>query len=491
MDVAEWAADFSYQYKVRTNMPVSTKVRLLAKSPRPGKLITLQDHSIDTARVGDLIFNLRTRVGRNYCKAFGFNDYETTLFSLNLKVACLLHDIGKANEGFMRAVSGERYSQVIRHEHLSAMILYLPVIREWLEQNPDIKFEPVLSAVLSHHLKAERTSIGLEPLDCRRSNCNLFLQDNQVVRILAEVSRIAGLGPAPDLPNGSFGKDIEPWKTAIGRIKSDGRAFRRSLANKSPEMQLLCKLVAAIKSALIVSDSVASGLVRAGLSIEDWIYKNIHVERLTASALQENVIQPRIDSISRRQKAAFTVHEFQRAVAELGPKCLLLAGCGTGKTLAGYLWAKKQLEEGDYGRVIFLYPTRGTATEGFNDYTAWAPEDQALLMHGSARYALEALYENPSEAAEGKNFLSSDEESRVKLYSLSNYGRRFYSATIDQFLSFLQHNYSGLCMTPILTDSVLVIDEIHSFDRALFNTLLEFINRLRIPVLCMTVLFAE
>ena len=41
------------------------------------------------------------------------------------------------------------------------------------------------------------------------------------------------------------------------------------------------------------------------------------------------------------------------------------AGCGTGKTVAAYLWAAANHPT---RRLYFCYPTTGTATEGFKDY---------------------------------------------------------------------------------------------------------------------------
>jgi CRISPR-associated endonuclease/helicase Cas3 len=140
------------------------------------------------------------------------------------------------------------------------------------------------------------------------------------------------------------------------------------------------------------------------------------------------------------------------------------------------------LDYGEYGRVLFLYPTRGTATEGFKDYIGWAPADEAMLLHSTSRYALEAMLENPPASARDKDYRLAGE----RLFSLSNYPRRFFSATVDQFLSFLQHSYGGVCMSTVLADSVVVIDEVHSFDRQLFNTLLAYLKYLDVPTLCMT-----
>ena len=65
---------------------------------------------------------------------------------------------------------------------------------------------------------------------------------------------------------------------------------------------------------------------------------------------------------------------FQQLVASC--KCLVVvvrAGCGSGKTLAAYLWADSNYPT---RRLYFCYPTTGTATEGFRDYLH-VPEAEA------------------------------------------------------------------------------------------------------------------
>jgi len=66
-------------------------------------------------------------------------------------------------------------------------------------------------------------------------------------------------------------------------------------------------------------------------------------------------------------------------------------------------------------RVLFLYPTRGTATEGFRDYVSWAPAEEAALAHGTAAYDLEEMFENPADSHAEKDFTSED-----RLYALGS-----------------------------------------------------------------------
>ncbi|MBA4184440.1 MAG: CRISPR-associated helicase Cas3', partial [Acidobacteria bacterium] len=84
-------------------------------------------------------------------------------------------------------------------------------------------------------------------------------------------------------------------------------------------------------------------------------------------------------------------------------------------------------------------------------------------------------------ATTGKNY-----ETQERLFALGFWGKRYFSATVDQFLSFLEHSYSSLCLLPVLADSAVIIDEVHSFDQQMFKNLVAFLEHFDLPVLCMT-----
>jgi CRISPR-associated endonuclease/helicase Cas3 len=50
----------------------------------------------------------------------------------------------------------------------------------------------------------------------------------------------------------------------------------------------------------------------------------------------------------------------------------------------------------------------------------------------------------------------------------------------------MEHSYQSLCLLPVLADSAVIIDEVHSFDRSMFDTLISFLKNFNVPVLCMT-----
>ncbi len=454
---------------------------LPAKSARPGQEpLSLRQHSFDTEQAAHALFRLDGRLGRNWCKFFEVAPgAPSEQFLLNLRVAALLHDLGKANEDFVAAVTRTAKAgqpQSLRHEHISALVLQLPAVQAWLRAAPVLDLPIITAAVLSHHTRAAPTGEWKWCQTRARTTLPLYLQHPEVVAMLERIQVLAGLGPAPALP-------VEPWSGGQPWLAAylSGLQVAKDLQRKCDRGRR--SLLLAVKAGVIVADAVSSGLVREGHSIEQWIGDVVHAEALSPDRLQEAVLAPREGALARQLGKPFRYQQFQAGAANLGPRALLLAGCGSGKTLAAWRWAQAQLHERDLAHVVFLYPTKGTATEGFRDYVAWAPETEAALVHGSAKFELEAIRANPRESEHDKNFA---DETNARLFALALWSRRYFSATVDQFLAFLEHRYESLCLLPVLANSAVVIDEVHSFDRHMFDNLVSFLGNFDIPVLCMT-----
>jgi CRISPR-associated endonuclease/helicase Cas3 len=470
---------------------------LWAKSKRNGKIVTLEEHLLDAEKSARLIFRLDGRWGQNWCRFFRIQgEAEQQRFLLNLQVAALFHDVGKANADFYAAVTTPGFkAQTLRHEHLSALVLSLPEVRQWLAQNADLDVDVITAAVLSHHLKASESQVTVKDNpeanaslknykwcqpsgDSAKTSVVLYLQHEEVKAMLRRIAIIAGLQEIPTLPTCVWEMG-SVWEQACKKGKDAGRQFGRSIKSDDQRRSFLV----AIKAGLIVSDSVASGLVRLGNNIEDWIEEVIHSAPIGATDIETAILKPRAEQIAERTGKPFEPRSFQTQMSVQSSLALLLAACGTGKTLGAWMWAAAQSRKYKIGKVIFLYPTRGTATEGFRDYVSWAPDADAALVTGTARYELEAMQENPSESSsiKGKDF-----QTDARLFALGLWSRRYFSATVDQFLSFMEHSYTSLCLLPVLADSAVIIDEVHSFDQKMFDTLISFLKHFDMPVLCMT-----
>lgn len=453
-------------------------LELRAKSNPP---ITLEAHLRDTENAAMRIFRLNGRWGRNWCRFFQIQgNTAQEQFLLNLRIAALFHDIGKANEDFYNAVSQSGYTQqTLRHEHISTLVLHLHEVRSWLATNPLLDLEVITAAVLSHHLKA---ALGGEYKWCQpralKKVVHLYLQHSEITSILKRVAEIASLESLPNLPSKPWGAGA-PWEQAYKSAEKTARQFGRDIGKAENKERLT--LLLATKAGLIIADAAASGLVREGHSIDEWIDDVVHSQAIGHNDIDEAILQNRARQIEAKTGEPFQLHNFQIQTAQQGSRALLLAACAAGKTLAGWKWAEAQSWEYEIGKVIFLYPTRGTATEGFRDYVGWSPETDAALVTGTARYELEAMASNPNEATKDKDF-----QTDGRLFALGFWSRRYFSATVDQFMGFMEHSYTSMCLLPVLADSAVIIDEVHSFDRDMFDSLVSFLQNFNIPVLCMT-----
>lgn len=459
---------------------------------------TLLRHTLDVMDAAEALFGRApepNRLGECWLRFFRLPAEVWPRFHANLLAACGLHDWGKANDGFQNAMTGKG-PQTIRHEHLSALLIAQKPVWNWLTDNPLLDPEVILSAVLTHHLKARRDEHKLHGFATAINQAKRFcsLHDSAVFRqLVSEMVKRVRPGSRIDLSNITTRWEFDGPRMNVGperkRVVGLLSSFQDDMDDLKERNEFTRpRLLNAVRSALIAADAAGSGLRRTDQPIGEWIATAIAETGVWDDAsVRKHIITPRIDQLTRL-KGEFVWTDFQNHCADperVPSRALLLAPCGSGKTLAAWRWIEKQAERG-VGHVLFLYPTRATATEGFRDYVGWAPEADAALMHGTSGFDLERMFENPpeGETRRGEDYKLSEADER--LFALGYWGRRAFSATVDQFLAFMQYGYRPVCMLPVLADSVVVIDEVHSFDNKMFSALKAFLKAFDVPVLCMT-----
>jgi len=443
--------------------------------------ITLLRHTQDVVAAGEALFGTATtptRLGKCWLRFFKLSQDEWWgRFYWNLLASELLHDWGKANDGMQRVLSCQG-DQTIRHEHFSALLIGLPKVMAWLKGNPQLDVPLVLSAVLTHHLKASGRADGFASVP---SGTTVLLRDGngqlkELVKLIGERLRLDSLDMATLPPRWDVGRPPNDIRDHRKRIQDD---VLDSLTRDRTDRR---RLLTAMRAALIAADAAGSGYARVGEPVRETIWRQfVEREPLTGDYVRRKVIKKRTEEVERLKGRPFEWSAFQTACDRLPARALLLAPCGSGKTLAAWRWIAARADERPVSRVLFLYPTRATAKEGFRDYVSWAPEADATLMHGNAAFDLEGMFDNGDARGDGSKY-----EADRRLFSLGYWPRRIFSATVDQFLGFLQHGYGPMCMLPILADSIIVIDEVHSFDRHMFTALKVFLKNFEVPVLCMT-----
>ena len=459
--------------------------QLLAKSTFRGQNKTLLEHTQDVVQCVISLFGtsaVPTRLGGKFAAMFGVADVGR--FLDNLIAAAVLHDIGKANDEFLTAIEYANrkpralYKQAIRHEHVSAALL-MTDFGQPLRNSPAHDGDIVIAAVVGHHRKTDWECL----FECR---LKLETAHEEFVAIVKFANQVTGLDWTQSLPTNGF--DVDELEQLLGEdldyLLSNvelGCGRDRDFASMSH----------AVSAGLIIADTAGSALVRQQKPLTQWIEEVFQPDNVFDSRyVFDSIIQPRIDQLCLRENGVpqrdFEWSKFQLAADELSARSLLIAPCGSGKTMAAWRWLAAQAKA-RIRHAIFLYPTRATATEGFRDYVSWAPESDAALMHGSAAYELQSMFRNPAveigNSRANRDFVP---EQAKSLRSLAFWDKRFFSATVDQFLAFLQWDYSSLCLLPVLADGAVVVDEVHSFDDKMFDALNHFLERMNVPVLCMT-----
>ncbi|WP_457571424.1 CRISPR-associated helicase Cas3' [Desulfovulcanus sp.] len=453
---------------------------LLAKScpdpDNPPDQATLLGHTKAVVEAFINLFgtaNSPNRLAEQWLRFFRLDIKYYPIFFINTLIACILHDLGKANSGFQQMIR-KKGNQEIRHEQLSTMLLLCPEIKDWIINIKNTDFEIIISAIGCHHLKLEPRNRNLLTGEKGQAFLVFRMYIQQILKIINHLAYEINL---PSLNAISLPENYDLEGSEYDYKERLEKIFKR-INRRCKRDKIFQRLLLTVKTALIVADSAGSGLSREYKDFS-WLQKVFaENELLTEQTITEKIITPRIWEIEEKNKNKFEWQDFQLLADTLPQRAVLVSACGSGKTLAAWRWIKTQLKKKPAARVMFLYPTRATATEGFRDYVSWAPE--GILLHSSARFDLQNMFEEFDIRSQ------IDFEIEDRLFALAYWQRRIFSATIHQFLGVMQYSYRSVCLLPLLVDSIVVVDEVHSLDSALFSALKKFLEEFDVPVLCMS-----
>ena len=200
----------------------------------------------------------------------------------------------------------------------------------------------------------------------------------------------------------------------------------------------------------------------------------------------------------------FAVRDFQHDVADSDSFLTLArAGCGSGKSLAAYMWARNWCVRFDRGgrtnfRLFFCLPMTGTTTEHFKDYALESGID-ASLTHSRAHVDLKAIAETaPQEEAARTMPMQPNPHARRLMQNATRSNRWHYGARhwwdpqAEMALGLMSNARRSIYSLPSIMSGTIVFDEIHAFDDQMFGHLLVFLKNFpRLPVLLMTASLPE
>jgi CRISPR-associated endonuclease/helicase Cas3 len=392
-----------------------------------------------------------------------------------LAAAC--HDLGKSSDHFQGMLDNSRKGQPqgLRHEWVSLLLML--DLRDWLQRavESEAEWEIVLWAVGGHHPAYGRPSPPRLFVDGGGRTLTVRTGHPDFAACLDFLQRTFGLAVTPTL-------DGNPWPL-VGRGNVFERIFdwyKKAMSRFQTMNENDRRFAAAVKGCLVGADVAGSALPRemAEAARDRWILTAL-ARRPTRLHLDDLVTTRLTD---KETGLVGELRGFQCQVAEQPGNVLFVkAGCGSGKTLAAYHWARTRCPD---RRLYFCYPTTGTATEGFRDYL-FDPDEQeakygAELFHGRAWVDLNVIL-----GVKGDE--TREEDVAACIDSLDAWSTPIVSCTVDTVLGLLQNNRRGLYAWPALAGAAFVFDEIHAYDDRLFGALLRFLQALpEAPVLLMT-----
>jgi CRISPR-associated endonuclease/helicase Cas3 len=452
--------------------------RLWAKSKREDELeypsMFLPGHLADVHEAARRVLDATSD---DQLRALGLlpGDYSERVRRIVL-LASAVHDLGKANDHFQgmirRSKDRQDKQQGLRHEW--ATVLMLNPLREWLLTAvgvSDVDFALMEWAVAGHHPAHDHAS---PPKSCppgAGSELILHMGHSDFKAALQWLREAFQLSAPPSVAETK--RNLTGAESVFTEIAVWAKAARRTWDSMNDGDK---RLVAAVKDSLVAADIAGSALPK---KLPDdpqrwvWISESF-AEKPKPGELQA-VVSERSKSFTDRNEDR---ERFQSAVANSSTAVTYVkAGCGTGKTLAAYMWAAKNHPT---RRLYFCYPTTGTATEGFKDYL-YEPDVKADLFHSRREVDFEIILNS---GADQKN---PDADDAIRIDSLDAWSTPIVACTVDTVLGIVQNNKRGLFAWPALAQAAFVFDEVHAYDDRLFGALLRFLRDLPgLPSLLMT-----
>jgi len=391
---------------------------------------SLSEHSRQVANYVRTI----TEVYQEHWKKLLGEDWAECL-SRALRIAALVHDLGKATEGFQRALKNPRSPWEFRHEVLSAALL--------LSLDGGEEVELAAGAVLTHHRDLEdqklRQDAGWAPLpelDLERKIRKRFHQKAGEMKAFWEWVRAfwekhPELSPwkLPETP-----ENLLPPSPLIERLKRDlsqGELF------KSPR-------------------SMALLLVRGNLMAAD------HAVSAGVSTFKIHLPTPSFPPL----------RSFQKEVGDYRGDAFLEAPTGSGKTIAALRWALNNRRAGE--RIFYLLPYQASIEAMADTLEKKFGKEYVAVLHARALdYAFREHFEGTGEYETA--VAKAREE--VELNRLAH--KPIKVATPFQLLKWL----FGLPRFEIgiseMVGGLFVFDEIHAYDAHTVALIVEMIKVLR------------
>ena len=444
-----------------------------------------------------------------------WNDFEQILRAVGW-----LEDLGKSSSHFQEILFSNNGLQLIRHETISGLLACLnEQFQTWLKPLGKFKIVAIWGAI-GHHRKFDAST---KPNQVQPLVLYVSQNDNPDFNIILEEMAVdlgdlgLDLGTPPRFEQNliiGYNSDDEcdiPALESLNNLIDEFKKYeKKDFADERSR-----RFVALIKGYGIAADVAASAVAKnkgednQSYSIEDFLTDVLstklssadltHLVHTWAWSNSDQFKNKRNEWDLSRYPDGFTLREFQNLVAlSTSYLTIAIAGCGSGKSLAAYLWALewcKKLEDRNF-RLFFCLPTTGTTTEHFKDY-ALESGIPSSLAHSRSSIDLQTMAETATqEDAESSDTAQAAQEAlraeQDKIDSLALWSTPLTVTTADTVLGLMVNARRSIYSLPAIMQSAIVFDEVHAFDDQMFGHLLVFLKNFpKLPVLLMTASLPE
>jgi CRISPR-associated endonuclease/helicase Cas3 len=384
--------------------------------------------------------------------------------------SCWFHDLGKSARGFQAALrpGGQRW----RHRH---EVLSLAFLGSFCRPESD-DFRWIAAGIASHHKDApiileELYNPRLDPCDWGRQELVSEIECDTWQAILEWTDHSASL-KIDELGLRDFG--VEPL----------------CLANTAAREELPTLLSAGLTSYLgfwreLKRLPAQDHRNQSALALRGIVVLADHLASAHAPALDGSRLPDKGALLSRLGLTGRDLFPHQNSAAQCRGSIVLSAPTGSGKTEAALFWAQNQQIDDETGRtLVFLLPYQASLNAMRSRLADLLSRDVALVHAKS----LQAIYRTLMD----RGYSEKDAERLAR--EDNNFGRLNKPAirvsTPYQLLkaAYRLKGYEGVWAS--LSDSLLVLDEVHAYEPArlglLFELLSELVSRWNVKVCAMT-----
>lgn len=401
---------------------------------------TYEEHVRATYKSWKEIIKIKRPLIEKWAQIYNFNADRFIKSSL---LTVVLHDIGKNIEPFQSMMKNRKnklpvnYDLNYRHELVSfPFVLEAGIVLN--KQEGILSITPIEAlAVLSHHKKINtdkyyfRKENSMDRKEIEDKTFNLIVYSEGIdlaLKIAEDIFKEEGF-IFPTLRNKKFDNYYSRMSIIVDNL------FK--ISNKDDLETIRAKYIL-LKSILHYSDWYGS----SGNSITYSVDPNT------------NIIQ-KIEERCKEKSITFKgLTSLQTQCSNTNGNVILIAPTGSGKTEASLLWAMNNLKN---RKIIYLLPTMVTANSIYSRLKQFFGNDKVGLTHSTA------------------SFVKSSEVEKIS--PINNLEKMFIKpitiATVDQLLDSGFHGSKWTLKEVNAANSVIIIDEIHSYDPWTLGLILE------------------